>query len=217
MKKKERELIIGELCSGKISIIIGTHALIQEDVIFNKLGLVIIDEQHRFGVEQRNVLVKKGRNPHFLAMTATPIPRTLSITYHGDMDLSIIDELPKSRVPVVTKVIEPDRLTKVYNFIKSEINLGRQCMIIYPLVEESEKSDLAAAESAYLELSNTVFSEFNIGLLHGQMKKDEKENLQSRLNHLENAEAVEEVSEIPKKDTNTTQSAFTDALKDMGQ
>ncbi len=177
MKKKERELIIGELCSGKISIIIGTHALIQEDVIFNKLGLVIIDEQHRFGVEQRNVLVKKGRNPHFLAMTATPIPRTLSITYHGDMDLSIIDELPKSRVPVVTKVIEPDRLPKVYNFIKSEINLGRQCMIIYPLVEESEKSDLAAAESAYLELSNKVFSEFNIGLLHGQMKKDEKENV----------------------------------------
>ena len=177
MKKKERELIIGELFSGKISIIIGTHALIQEDVIFNKLGLVIIDEQHRFGVEQRNVLVKKGRNPHFLAMTATPIPRTLSITYHGDMDLSIIDELPKSRVPVVTKVIEPDRLPKVYNFIKSEINLGRQCMIIYPLVEESEKSDLAAAESAYLELSNKVFSEFNIGLLHGQMKKDEKENV----------------------------------------
>ena len=177
MKKKERELIIGELFSGKISIIIGTHALIQEDVIFNKLGLVIIDEQHRFGVEQRNVLVKKGRNPHFLAMTATPIPRTLSITYHGDMDLSIIDELPKSRVPVVTKVIEPDRLPKVYNFIKSEINLGRQCMIIYPLVEETEKSDLAAAESAYLELSNKVFSEFNIGLLHGQMKKDEKENV----------------------------------------
>ncbi|MAV69597.1 MAG: ATP-dependent DNA helicase RecG [Candidatus Marinimicrobia bacterium] len=177
MRKKERELIIGELFNGNISIIIGTHALIQEDVVFNKLGLVIIDEQHRFGVEQRSLLLKKGNHPHFLAMTATPIPRTLSITYHGDMDLSIIDELPKIRVPIITKIVDPTRLPNVYDFIKSEINLGRQCMIIYPLVEESEKSDLAAAESAYLKLSKTIFSEFNVGLIHGQMKKDQKENV----------------------------------------
>ena len=177
MRKKERELIIDELFCGNISIVIGTHALIQEDVVFDKLGLVIIDEQHRFGVEQRSVLLKKGKHPHFLAMTATPIPRTLSITYHGDMDLSIIDELPKSRVPVITKVVDPNRLSRVYNFIKSEINLGRQCMIIYPLVEESEKSDLAAAETAYAELSKIIFSDFNVGLLHGQMKKDQKEKV----------------------------------------
>ncbi len=177
MRKKEREIIIDELFSGNISIIIGTHALIQKDVVFDKLGLVIIDEQHRFGVEQRSVLLKKGRHPHFLAMTATPIPRTLSITYHGDMDLSIIDELPKSRVPVITKIVDPNRLPKVYNFIRSEINLGRQSMIVYPLVEESEKSDLAAAESAHLELSKIIFPDFNVGLLHGQMKKDQKEKI----------------------------------------
>ena len=177
MKKNERKLIIDELFSGNISVIIGTHALIQEDVVFDKLGLVIIDEQHRFGVNQRSVLLKKGKHPHFLAMTATPIPRTLSITYHGDMDLSIIDELPKSRLPVITKIVDPNRLSKVYSFIKSEINMGRQCMIIYPLVEESEKSDLAAAETAYAELSKIIFPDFNVGLLHGQMGKDQKEKI----------------------------------------
>ena len=135
MKNKERKTIIDNINTGKISVVIGTHAIIQDDVIFKNLGLVIIDEQHRFGVTQRNKLTKKGVNPHLLSMTATPIPRTLSITYMGDMDLSIIDELPKNRIPIKTKVIQPSRLEKVYTFISEQTKLGQQCMIVYPLVE----------------------------------------------------------------------------------
>ena len=109
--------------NGGISIVVGTHALIQKDIEFKKLGLVIVDEQHRFGVIQRSNLIEKGQNPHFLAMTATPIPRTLSITYYGDMDLSIIDEMPKNRIPITTTVVQPERLPKVYNFVKEQIKL----------------------------------------------------------------------------------------------
>jgi len=175
MKTKERKSILSGLQNGKISIIVGTHALIQKDIEFKKLGLVIIDEQHRFGVLQRGDLVKKGKHPHFLAMTATPIPRTLSITYYGDMDLSIIDEMPKNRIPITTTAVQPERLPKVYNFAKEEIKNGRQCMVVYPLVEESEKSDLAAAVEAHATLSENIFPEFNVGLIHGRMKKDEKD------------------------------------------
>ncbi len=174
-KKSERNKILSACQDGRLDMVVGTHALIQNDVEFKNLGLVIVDEQHRFGVLQRGELMSKGRNPHLLAMTATPIPRTLSITYHGDMDLSIIDELPKNRIPVRTTVIEAGRLPKVYNFICEEIDRGRQCMIVYPLVEESEKSDLAAATAAFNELSATVFSGLQAGLLHGRMKKDEKD------------------------------------------
>ena len=120
MKKKDRTLILKGLENGNIPIIIGTHALIQKDVQFKRLGLVIIDEQHRFGVKQRLRLIKKGKNPHSLSMTATPIPRTLSITYHGDMDLSIIDELPSNRIPVKTKIVNPGRMSRVYDFIREE-------------------------------------------------------------------------------------------------
>lgn len=177
IKSKERKSILDGLKTGKISIIVGTHALIQKDVEFEKLGLVIVDEQHRFGVLQRGDLVSKGQNPHFLAMTATPIPRTLSITYYGDMDLSIIDEMPRNRVPVTTTVVQPTRLSKVYNFIKEEINRGQQCMVVYPLVEESEKSDLAAAVEAHQELSEKIFPKHNVGLIHGRMKKEEKDKV----------------------------------------
>ena len=177
MKKNERQSILMGLKTSKIPVIIGTHALIQDDVEMKNLGLVIVDEQHRFGVNQRLKLLKKGWNPHFLAMTATPIPRTLSITYHGDMDLSIIDELPKSRLPVVTKVVEPSRLSRIYAFIKKEVASGRQCMIIYPLVEESQKSDLAAAVEAHKELNKNVFPDLNVGLVHGRMKSEEKDRV----------------------------------------
>ena len=180
MKKLERSPILAGLENGKIPMVIGTHALIQEDVNFKNLGLVIIDEQHRFGVNQRAKLVEKGNNPHFLAMTATPIPRTLSITYHGDMDLSIIDEMPANRIPVVTKVVEPSRLGKVYKFIKDEVAAGRQCMVIYPLVEESEKSDLAAAVVAHKELDEKFFPDLNVGLVHGRMKAGEKDDIMER-------------------------------------
>ena len=175
LNANDRQKILRGLKNGKIKVVIGTHALIQQDVEFKKLGLVIVDEQHRFGVLQRGDLVNKGQNPHFLAMTATPIPRTLSITYYGDMDLSIIDELPKDRIPVTTTVVQPERLDKVYNFVKEEIEAGRQCMIVYPLVEESEKSDLAAAVETHKYLSDKVFPDLKVGLMHGRMKREEKD------------------------------------------
>ena len=177
MRKAERVKIISGLKNGEISIVVGTHALIQEDVDFHKLGLVIIDEQHRFGVNQRSSLLEKGDNPHSMAMTATPIPRTLAITYHGDMDISIIDELPSNRLPIVTKVVDPKRLNKVYKFMRDEVSKGRQCIVVYPLIEESEKSDLAAAVEAYAELSKIQFSNLNVGLVHGKMKAEEKDDV----------------------------------------
>jgi ATP-dependent DNA helicase RecG len=174
---KERTVILKKLKEKKIDVIIGTHALIQKDVQFKSLGLVIVDEQHRFGVVQRGDLISKGHNPHFLAMTATPIPRTLTITYHGDMECSILDEMPKNRKPVKTRVVQPMKLEKVYQYMKSEMDAGKQCMIVYPLVEETEKSDLKAAEEAFVELSDGDFSDFSTGLLHGRMKKDKKNDI----------------------------------------
>ncbi len=175
LRTKERDSLLSGLKKGAISIVIGTHALIQKDVEFKKLGFVIVDEQHRFGVLQRGDLVAKGQNPHFLAMTATPIPRTLSITYYGDMDISTINEMPKNRIPITTTVVKPERLAKVYNFISAEIKRGQQCMVIYPLVEETEKSDLSAAVEAHEELSNKIFPNLKVGLIHGRMKKEEKD------------------------------------------
>ncbi|MBR39237.1 MAG: ATP-dependent DNA helicase RecG, partial [Dehalococcoidia bacterium] len=165
-----------------ISIVIGTHALIQNDVKFKKLGLVIIDEQHRFGVNQRLHILEKGSNPHLMSMTATPIPRTLSITYHGDMDLSIIDELPANRIPVTTKIVDQSKMIKVYDFIRNKIKLGRQAIVVYPLVEESEKSDLASAVQNHELLSNVQFPKINVGLIHGKMKPQEKEEIINKFN-----------------------------------
>ncbi|MEC7799106.1 MAG: ATP-dependent DNA helicase RecG [Candidatus Neomarinimicrobiota bacterium] len=175
--KKERKSILEGLENGLINIIIGTHSLIQPDIKFKNLGLVIFDEQHRFGVLQRGDLISKGSNPHCLAMTATPIPRTLAITYHGDMDVSIINEMPKNRIPIITKVVDEQRLSKVYSFIKDEVSEGKQCMVIYPLVEETEKSDLAAAVEMHTYLSEKIFKELNVGLIHGRMKKTEKDSI----------------------------------------
>ena len=182
MKKMERDPILKGLQKGKISIVIGTHALIQNDVKFKKLGLVIIDEQHRFGVNQRLRILEKGSNPHLMSMTATPIPRTLSITYHGDMDLSIIDELPANRIPVTTKIVDQSKMVKVYDFIRKKIKLGRQAIVVYPLVEESEKSDLAAAVQNHELLSNVQFPKINVGLIHGKMKPQEKEEIINKFN-----------------------------------
>lgn len=174
--EKERKLILKALKQGSLNVIIGTHALIQKDVSFNSLGLVIVDEQHRFGVVQRSDLLEKGFNPHLLAMTATPIPRTLAITYYGDMDLSVINEMPALRLPVITKIVKPERLPNVYQFISKEVSRGFQCMIVYPLVEETEKSDLAAAVEAYEELK-IIFKNIKIGLIHGRLKKHEKDKI----------------------------------------
>mgnify|MGYP001195105269 FL=1 len=170
--QKEKNIILNQLKSGEIQFIVGTHALIQGKVAFNNLGLIIIDEQHRFGVEHRKLLVDKGLNPEVLAMTATPIPRTLSITLHGDMDISIIDELPKNRIPIKTEVITPSKIKSAYQKIKNEIKAGGQCFIVYPLIEESEKLDLEAAESGYKKLQK-VFNEFQLGYINGKMKKKE--------------------------------------------
>jgi len=171
----ERKKLLTALAEGRLPVVIGTHALIQEDIGFHRLGLAIIDEQHRFGVVQRGTLLSKGYHPHVLAMTATPIPRTLALSYHGDMDVSVIDEMPKNRQPVVTRVVLPEQLEKVYQFIRDEVDRGHQAMIVYPLVEESEKSDLAAAVKAQDILSRTVFKGYTVGLLHGRQKKDAKE------------------------------------------
>ena len=202
MKKKDRSPIISGLKNGNIPIVIGTHALIQKDVAFRNLGLVIIDEQHRFGVNQRSSLLEKGDNPHSMAMTATPIPRTLAITYHGDMDISVIDELPSMRIPVTTKVINPERLNNVYKFIRDEVQKGRQCIVVYPLVEESEKSDLAAAVEAHDELSRIQFSNLSVGLVHGRMVVEEKDEVikkfeKNEINILVSTTVVEVGIDIP--------------------
>jgi ATP-dependent DNA helicase RecG len=171
--KKQRENLLKAIKAGQIPIVIGTHALIQEDVEFKHLGLVIIDEQHRFGVDQRGALIKKGPPPHSLAMTATPIPRTLSMTLYGDMDVSIIDEMPKGRIPIKTKVVLPERLSSIYDFFEKEMSAGRQIYVVYPLIAESEKMDLKAVEKGYEELKER-FSGFSVAMLHGRTKKDEK-------------------------------------------
>ncbi len=179
--KKRREEILKSIKEGSAPIIIGTHALIQKDVSFKHLGLAIIDEQHRFGVDQRGVLISKGLHPHVLAMTATPIPRTLSMTLYGDMDVSVIDEMPKGRIPIRTKVVQPSRLPDVYNFFEKEIHAGRQIYVVYPLIEESEKMDIKAAEKGYMELKER-FKDFEVALLHGRTKKDEKNDIMQRFN-----------------------------------
>ncbi len=200
-KASERKQILEAIKDGKINVVIGTHALIQDDVEFKKLGFVIVDEQHRFGVVQRGILLQKGLHPHLLAMTATPIPRTMAITYHGDMDLSIIDEMPKDRKPVITKIVKEDRLQNVYKFIREEVEAGRQCMVVYPLVEETEKSDLAAATEGFEALKN-IFKGIKIGLIHGRMKKEEKDAImdayaKNEINILVSTTVIEVGIDIP--------------------
>lgn len=177
VKGKARSGIIEEIASGKVSVIIGTHSVIQEKVEFKRLGLGIIDEQHRFGVVQRGILRKKGQNPHVLVMTATPIPRTLAMTVFGDLSLSVIDELPPGRSPVATRICPESQRQRVYRLIREEVGAGRQAYVIYPLVEESEKTDLKAATLMAGRLAGEVFPELRIGLLHGKMKPEEKESV----------------------------------------
>jgi ATP-dependent DNA helicase RecG len=163
------------LSTGTVRIAIGTHALIQEDVGFENLGLVVIDEQHRFGVMQRMGIVRKGKHPDVLVMTATPIPRTLSMTLYGDLDVSIIDELPPGRQPIRTRHVESDRIEKVWSFVKREVDAGRQAYVVYPVVEESETQAMKAATQMYAHLREQVFPGMPVGLLHGRMPAAEKE------------------------------------------
>lgn len=179
IKGKEKAQVLSEVADGTAQIVIGTHAVIQEKVEFSRLGLGIIDEQHRFGVLQRGILKKKGLNPDILVMTATPIPRTLAMTLFGDLSLSVIDELPPGRTPVETKIYFESRRAQVYQAIRDEIKQGRQAYVIYPLVEETEKTDLKAATQMAEHLDTEIFPDLRIGLLHGRLKPEEKEAIMS--------------------------------------
>ncbi|TLN18786.1 ATP-dependent DNA helicase RecG, partial [bacterium] len=176
--QRERDRISGALALGEVEIIVGTHALIQPDVSFKNLGLAVVDEQHRFGVMQRVALAQKRRGkgvPDLLVMTATPIPRTLSMTVYGDLDLSVIDEMPPGRAPVKTTVVGKAGYQKVCDFIRAEVKKGRQAYVVFPLVEESEKSELKAAVETSRHFSEEVFPDLRVGLLHGRMNSAEKE------------------------------------------
>lgn len=173
--KKVRSKIEKDLKNGQTHIAVGTHALIQENVQFNNLGAIVIDEQHRFGVKQRTLLKNKAQSPQMLTMTATPIPRTLALTVHGDLDLTIIDELPKGRKPIITTMSSGHR--DVYKLIQREVEEGRQAYVVYPLIDESETLSAKAATIEAEKLQNEIFPQFKIGLLHGKLKNDEKERV----------------------------------------
>lgn len=173
-KIKERKAVLKEIQTGKANLIIGTHALIEENVEFHNLSYIIIDEQHRFGVLQRAKMHLKAKTPDVLVMTATPIPRTLSLTVYGDLDISFIKEMPPGRKPVKTFHFTEKKVDEVYKFLKEEIGKKRQIYVVYPLVKESEKMDLKDAETMYLNFRNYVFKDYKVGLIHGQMKKQEK-------------------------------------------
>src|SRR6266566_4240135 len=174
VKKAERQELQEKVAVGEIQVIIGTHALIEEHTVFNKLGLVIVDEQHRFGVIQRLQLMAKGENPNTLVMTATPIPRTLSMTLYGDLDLSVIDEMPPGRSPIRTIHMMERDADRIYRMIAAELEQGRQAYVVYPAIEESEKVDLKSATEGFKKLSE-VFKGRRVALLHGRLKSEEKE------------------------------------------
>lgn len=174
-KAKNRKIVLEQLHKGEIDVLIGTHALIQPDVMFSNLGLVITDEQHRFGVEQRRILREKGINPDVLFMTATPIPRTLAITAFGEMDVSIIDELPAGRKQIETHWMKKEQLNSVYGKMEMELRQGRQAYVICPLIEESEKLDVQNAIEVFEQLATIFKGRFKVGLMHGRLHPDEKD------------------------------------------
>ncbi len=173
-KKISKKKLIEKIKQGEIDLVVGTHALIQKEISFKKLALVIIDEQHRFGVEQRSVLHTKGDFPHLLSLTATPIPRTLTLSMFGDLDISIIDELPKGRKKILTKVVPAAKRNDAYRFIGEKINEGRQVFVVCPLIDKSDKLGVRSVNQEYKKLSESVFPDLKIGLLHGKLKKEKK-------------------------------------------
>ncbi|MGI6778722.1 MAG: ATP-dependent DNA helicase RecG [Acetivibrionales bacterium] len=177
--KKHRQSILERIESGEIDIVIGTHALIEENVVFKKLGLVVTDEQHRFGVRQRAALYQKGCNPDVLVMTATPIPRTLALILYGDLDISIIDQLPPGRRPVKTYAVDASMRQRINNFIRKEVNEGRQVYIVCPLVEDSDTIDAKSALDTAESIAKNDFKDLRVGLVHGRMKPKEKESVMS--------------------------------------
>jgi ATP-dependent DNA helicase RecG len=175
LKKSEKDDADQQIRAGEVQVVIGTHALIQEEVEFHRLGLAIIDEQHKFGVMQRATLKKKGLTPDVLVMTATPIPRTLAMTLYGDLDVSVIDQLPPGRGAITTRVFQEKERFRVYRILREEMAKGKQAYVVYPLVEESERLDLKDATRMAKSLQREIFPEFKIGLIHGRMKSEEKE------------------------------------------
>ena len=175
--RRSRRQILSDLSGGTLRILVGTHALLEDPVAFDRLGLVVVDEQHRFGVRQRNRLLDKGLQPHLLTMTATPIPRTLALSLHGDLDVSQIDELPPGRTPIRTKVVKSSEREEAYELIREQVLQGQRIYVVLPLVEESEKVDLRSAVDVHRQLSEEVFPEFNVGLLHGRLASAEKQSV----------------------------------------
>lgn len=182
---KVRKKLETDLKNGQINIAIGTHALIQNNVEFNQLGAIVIDEQHRFGVKQRSQLMVKGKNPQVLTMTATPIPRTLALTTQGDLDFSVIDEMPKNRKPIKTYIIKPSQRNQAYKMMRSEIDNGHQCYVVYPLIDESETLSAKAATIEAERLSTEVFPDLKIGLLHGKLSNSEKDEVMEKFKNKE--------------------------------
>ena len=177
LKESEKKQVRQQLADGEIDLVIGTHALITDKTEFFNLGLAVTDEQHRFGVAQRAKLLGKGENPHLMVMSATPIPRTLGLIIFGDLDISVIDELPPSRKPVKTVLRSSADRKNIYRFIKQEIAAGRQAYIVCPLIEEGELDDVASAEEYAAELMLRDFSDIPVAVVHGKTKSDEKERV----------------------------------------
>ena len=175
--QKKRKEILTNLKNGMVDILVGTHALFEDKVVFNSLGMVVIDEQHRFGVTQRNRLLNKGENTNLLSMTATPIPRTLALSLYGDLDISQITELPPGRVPITTKIISEEELNILFKRVENEIDNGKQAYVILPLIEDSEKMNLSSAKKIFKYLSEEIFLKNKVGLLHGKLNSEEKNNV----------------------------------------
>jgi ATP-dependent DNA helicase RecG len=199
--EKQKKEIIKQMKSGTVDLIIGTHALIQEGIGFKKLGLAIVDEQHRFGVKQRSILKSFG-SPHLLSLSATPIPRTLAMTIYGDQDLSIIDELPKGRQTIITRLIPEKKRIDAYRWIENQVNKGRQVFVVCPLIDESDTLGVKSVKQEYLFLSEHIFKDFKIGLLHGKLKSNEKEEIMNQfaanqINILVSTSVVEVGIDVP--------------------
>ena len=180
IKKSEKDELLSNVASGDIDILIGTHALIEEEVVFKKLGFVVTDEQHRFGVVQREKIIEKGKNADILVMSATPIPRTLALILYGDLDISIIDQLPEGRKPVKTYCVNESMRDRINEFIRKKVGEGRQAFVVCPFIEESEELDGQGAEILYEKLRDEVFPELNVDILHGRMKNSQKEETMAK-------------------------------------
>lgn len=222
MPRKRKQEVQRLTAQGEIDIVVGTHALIQKGMVFANLALAIVDEQHRFGVMQRSELRQKGYNPHLLAMTATPIPRTLQLTVYGDLDISIIDELPPGRQDILTRRLDSSDRPRVYGFLRRQVKEGRQAFIIYPLVEESDKLDAAAATEEHARLSKEIFPDLRLGLLHGRMKPAEKDRVmralrEGELDILVSTAVVEVGIDVPNATTMLIENADRFGLSQLHQ